>query len=246
MAQQIDLHIRMLCLHGDKGCRKSEFLSCIPIQTCIADLKARIVKEQPAEEIELVHQGTEMKMHSALVEYDIVAAPVIDAIITVTKQKESIGLVDFEPVKPVVVGPAQFKDAMFCKKHCPKTETFNPSECIEQAKKERTKKAKLYHLKSRLSMGKTDDQVCHAMSIHIFAIVACDKAAVRTSFYLNMGPVGSCATIADIKESVRTLVDKTSADVELMLVSDRFTPLDDDRIFEWHALPSELSAIISF
>jgi len=246
MAVEIDLHVRMLCLQGEKGRCKSRFLSSIPLQTCVADLKARLFEEQPAEEIELVHQGTAMETHRALVEYNLMAAPVIDAVITVATHHENVPLVEFEPFESGAAGLAHFKDAIFGNRSCPKAETFNLCVCIEQTDKKRTKKAKLQYLKSSSKIGKTENQVCHSMSIHIFALVACNEGAVYTDFYLNMDPSALFVSIAEIKDSVRNVIEETSADVELMLVSDRLTPLDDDRSFERYAFPPELSAIISF
>jgi len=66
---------------------------------------------------------------------------------------------------------------------CLKAETLNPSEHIEQTKRGQTKKAKLHYLKSRSKKDKTDHQVHLSMSIHIFALVACYAAAVRTVFF---------------------------------------------------------------
>jgi len=246
MADEIDLHVRLLCLHGGKGTRKSVFLSCTPLQTCVADLKVRLFKEQPAEEIELVHQGIVMETHSALVQYNLMAAPVIDAIITVTTHQETVALVEPKTFKPGMAGFARFKDTMFCNSSCPKAETFNPYECAGQTEKKRTKKAKLHYFKSCSKIGKAENQVCHSMSIHIFALVVCNESAVRTDFYLNMDPSASFVSIAEIKDSVRTVIEEYSAVVELMLVSDHLTPLDDDHSFERYAFSPELSAIISF
>jgi len=60
-----------------------------------------------------------------------------------------------------------------------------------------------------------------------------------------MDLLASCATISNIKESVLTWIDEASADVEVMLVSDRSTPLGDHHSFKDGTLPSELFAVIS-
>jgi len=234
MADEIDLHVRLLCLHGGKGTRKSVFLSCTPLQTCVADLKVRLFKEQPAEEIELVHQGIVMETHSALVQYNLMAAPVILPWLSLRHSNQT-----WQDLRAS-------KILCFATAAAPKLRHSTLMNAQDRPRKKRTKKAKLHYFKSCSKIGKAENQVCHSMSIHIFALVVCNEGAVRTDFYLNMDPSASFVSIAEIKDSVRTVIEENSAVVELMLVSDHLTPLDDDHSFERYAFSPELSAIISF
>jgi len=236
MVHEINLHIRILCLHGEKGQLKSVLFKCSPSTTRVADLKTWIATEQPAEDVELVHQGNPMSMQSDLIEYDIVAAPVIDAILTLSQQDQDIALVDSE-VSGVTTF-ADFKGTTFSKELCSEAKTLNGTEHVEQSKK-----AKLHFLQRRSKMGKREHQFHR--SVHIYALVACDEGAMRIDFCLNMDLLESCATISNIKESVRTWIDEASADVEVMLVSDRSTPLGDHHSFKDGTFPSELFAVIS-
>jgi len=86
---------------------------------------------------------------------------------------------------------------------------------------------------------------CSSTSIHILALIACDESAVKARFDLEVGSSGTCATVADIKKSLRTWMDEVSADLEVMLVSDCSTPLDDKRSFEHNDLPAELYVVTS-
>jgi len=238
MSEDFDLHIRILCLHGKKGHYSTACFKSIPKQTRVAHLKMLIGKEYPSQDIELMHQGSVMRTQSDLIEYGIMTTSVIDAIVTLTRQDKGVAFVDFEPLTSKVQRFERFKVAMSTKTICRQPETVNFS---ESAKK--TKKEKLNYFRCRQKTEETEDQVCHSNSIHIFALIACDNGAVRTDFYLDMGTLGSCPTISHIKDHVRTWADEASADVELMLVSDRSTPLDDDHIVS--PLPLKLFAIMS-
>jgi len=76
--------------------------------------------------------------------------------------------------------------------------------------------------------------------------MACDESAVRARFYLETDSSAMCASVADIKKSVRTWIDEDSATVEGMLVSDLSIPLDDTYSFEHNDLPAELYVVMSF
>jgi len=75
--------IRISCFQGMNGVRK---LTCktLPSTCCVSDVAAWVVDSQatPPEAVDLLHRSCLMNMHSALLAYDILSTPTIDAILT--------------------------------------------------------------------------------------------------------------------------------------------------------------------
>lgn len=239
MCQALDLHIRILRLNGEKGKLGSAVFTCIPQLTRVADIKDWIAKKQSSDEVELIHKGNTMMIDSNLLEYDVQASPVIYAILTSMQEDKQVALLDFEQPILSVTGNMCFQT----KKLQEGTTSEDEAVYCEDSYRHEEKK-KLLLLKHRA--GKERHQACQSTSIHIFALMACRAGAIRSDFFLDMGPMASCATVADIKKSVLLWTQEDPADVEVMLVSDRTTPLSDNHNFGQHGLPSELFVVISF
>jgi len=237
MAREINLQVRIMCVHGEKARRNHTAFTCVPDNTRVADLQAWIAQEQSPEEVQLLHQGTTMKPQEYLSEYDIVATPVIDAIATFKERKTQVSL---EPKVGLTKG-IWLLDKVSQKIISPKAEASNGVEYIRARKK-----AKVQLLSQRAKSISQEHPTCSSTSIHIFALIACDEIAVKARFDLEIHSSAMCATVADIKKSVRTWMDEDSAAVEVMLVSDRSTPLDDTYSFEHNGLQAELYVVMSF
>jgi len=237
MAREINLHIRIMRVHGQRVRRNHTAFTCMPESTRVADLQAWIAQEESSEEVELLHQGTTMTPQEYLSEYDIVAIPLIDAIATFTEQRKQICL---EPKVGMTEG-IWLQGKVFLKRFSPKAEASIGVQYIKG-----TKKAKVQLLSQRAKLTSQEHQTCSSTSIHIFALIACDEIAVKARFDLEIHSSAMCATVADIMKSVRTWMDEDSAAVEVMLVSDRSTPLDDTYSFEHNGLQAELYVVMSF
>jgi len=241
MCQALDLHIRILRLNGEKGRLGSVVFTCIPQFTYVADLKDWIAKEQSSDEIELIHKGNTMMSDSNLLEYDVQASPVIYAILTSMKEDKQAALLDFEQPTLSMTGDMCLKTKKFQEGTTSEAEAYY---CQDSHRRE--EKQKLLLLKHRAQCDQERHRACRSTAIHIFALMACCAGAIRSDFFLDMGPLVSCVTVADIKKSVLLWTQQDSADVEVMLVSGRSTPLSDNHNFGQHGLPSELFVVISF
>jgi len=247
----ITVQVRVSSLHGVKGVR-SLLIFKTDTSTCrVSDVAAWIIGSQdsPPESVDLLHRGSPMNVHSALLDYDIASIPTIDAILS------------YPDVQKVVeehkTDPDLWKSTCWAAKlnfaSLPIPHQMLEPQSVHS--KEGDKKAidVLRRLKENAA-GHQQHQALDSTLIHMFALIFSCRSGIYVDFDLDMGQSVPCVTVSDIKKSLLAQLEGTllemksvlaAAEVVVMHTSARHTPLDDDHSLDESGVPSELCAIVS-
>jgi len=227
--------IRISCFQGMNGVRK---LTCktLPSTCCVSDVAAWVVDSQatPPEAVDLLHRSCLMNMHSALLAYDILSTPTIDAILTYPDVQKEVD--------------EQVANLLYIHNFSPDPERGSGSEHGNKIK------AALSRFEEH-SLSHQPHQSSFSNLIHMFALMVCLTFGVRIDFYLDVGSAKPSLQVFDIKTSLLAWVERTSSDMDLVLsptevlvmyTTDPSSPLDDDHCIQTCGAPSELCAVVSF
>jgi len=249
----IAMRVRVSCLHGAKGVRGLLTFNTEPSKCRVSDVAAWVTCSQatPPEAIDLFHGGCLMNMHSELLEYDIMSAPTIDAILSYPDVQKKVDEHQYTPPgfnrKAYMVSEPILTNLLSIDNHMLDPQSGHSTEHDNKIK------AALVMLKEHAASHQPY-QSSISKFIHMFVLVVCLTRGVRINFYLDMGSATQCLKVSDIKNSLLVWLERTSLEMSLVLAATevlvmyttaRYTPLDDDHDFQECGVPSELCAVVS-
>jgi len=230
--------IRISCFQGMNGVRK---LTCktLPSTCRVSDVAAWVIDSQatPPDAVDLLHRSCQMNMNSALLAYDILSTPTIDAILTYPDVQREVGEQEMKLAKLLCIRDVSLE-----------LERGSSSEHDNKIK------AALSRFGEH-SLSHQPRESSFSNLIHMFALMVCLTLGVRTDFYLDIGSANACVQVFDIKTSLLAWVERASSEMGLVLsptevlvmyTKDPSTALEDDHCLQTCGVPSELCAVVSF